>query len=72
MIEVALNKQNLGLIVVDMGASEEEGKRNLAYIFKDKNYLGCKHSTKKEAFKHLKVRVIVMGLEARKTPIQVV
>ena len=32
-------------------------------IFKDKNYLGCQRSPKKEAFKHLrKARVIIMGV----------
>ena len=32
MIEPALNKQNLWLIIVDMGTSEEEGERNLEYF----------------------------------------
>ena len=32
MIEAALNEQKLWLIIVDMGRSEEEGKRNLEYF----------------------------------------
>ena len=32
MIEAALNEQNLWLIIVDMGTSEEEGERNLEYF----------------------------------------
>ena len=32
MIEAALNKHNLWLIIVDMGTSEEEDERNLEYF----------------------------------------
>ena len=36
MIEAILNEQNLSLIIVDMGTSEEEGKRNLEYFQQQK------------------------------------
>ena len=35
--------------------------KGILSIFKDKNYLGCERSTKKEAFKYLrKARVIII------------
>lgn len=37
--------------------------RGIPNIFKDKNNLGCEHSSKKEAFKLLlKARVIMIGV----------